>query len=37
MARCPKTAAEAFKRLDKRLSEGEKKAIRDAYQKHLKE
>ena len=24
MARCPKTAAEAFKRLDKRLSEGEK-------------
>ena len=30
MARCPKTAAEAFKRLDKRLSEGEKKAIRDA-------
>ena len=30
MARCPKTAAEAFKRLDKRLSEGEKKVIRDA-------
>lgn len=29
MARCPKTAAEAFKRLDKRLSEDEKKAIRD--------
>ena len=30
MARCPKTAAEAFKRLDKRLSEEEKKAIRQA-------
>ena len=30
MARCPKTAAEAFKRLDKRLSEEEKKAIREA-------
>ena len=30
MARCPKTAAEAWKRLDKRLSEEEKKAIRDA-------
>ena len=28
MAKCPKTAAEAFKRLDKRLSEEEKKAIR---------
>ena len=30
MARCPRTAAEAFKRLDKRLSEEEKKAIREA-------
>jgi hypothetical protein len=30
MARCPKTATEAFKRLDKRLSEEEKKAIREA-------
>jgi len=30
MARCPKTAAEAWKRLDKRLSEEEKKAIREA-------
>ena len=30
MARCPKTAAEAFKRLDKRLSKEEKKAIRQA-------
>ena len=30
MARCPKTAAEAFKRLDMRLSEEDKKAIRDA-------
>ena len=30
MARCPKTAAEAWKRLDKRLSEEDKKAIREA-------
>ena len=30
MARCPKTAAEAFKRLDKRLSEEDKKAIIEA-------
>ena len=30
MARCPKTAEEAWKRLDKRLSEEEKKAIREA-------
>lgn len=30
MARCPKTAAEAFKRLDKMLSEEEQKEIRDA-------
>jgi len=30
MARCPKTAAEAWKRLDKRLSEEEKKNIREA-------
>ena len=30
MARCPKTVAEAFKRLDKRLSEAEKKTIREA-------
>jgi hypothetical protein len=29
MAKCPKTAAEAWKRLDKRLSEEDKKAIRD--------
>ena len=31
MARCPKTAAEAFKRLDKRLSEDEKKAIAGSF------
>lgn len=30
MARCPKTAAEAWKRLDKRLSEEDKKAIKEA-------
>ena len=30
MARCPKTAEEAWKRLDKRLSEEDKKAIREA-------
>jgi len=30
MARCPKTAAEAWKRLDKRLNEEDKKAIREA-------
>ena len=30
MAKCPKTAAEAWKRLDKRLSEEDKKAIREA-------
>ena len=30
MAKCPKTAAEAWKRLDKRLSEKDKKAIREA-------
>lgn len=30
MARCPKTAAEAWKRLDKRLSEEDKKTIREA-------
>lgn len=30
MAKCPKTAAEAWKRLDKRLSEEEKKTIREA-------
>ena len=30
MARCPKTAAEAWKRLDKRLTEEDKKAIREA-------
>jgi hypothetical protein len=30
MARCPKTAAEAWKRLDKRLSEEDKNAIREA-------
>ena len=30
MARCPKTVAEAFKRLDKRLSKEEKKAIIEA-------
>lgn len=30
MARCPKTAAEAFKRLDRNLNEDDKKAIRDA-------
>lgn len=30
MAKCPKTVAEAFKRLDKRLNEEEKKAIRGA-------
>jgi hypothetical protein len=30
MARCPKTAEEAWKRLDKRLSEEEKKANREA-------
>ena len=30
MARCPKTAAEAWKILDKRLSEEDKKAIREA-------
>ena len=30
MARCPKTVAEAFKRLDKRLSAEEKKEIVDA-------
>ena len=27
MARCPRTVAEAFERLDKRLSEEEKKSI----------
>ena len=30
MAKCPKTAAEAWKRLDKRLSEEDKKAIKEA-------
>ncbi len=30
MVLCPKTAVEAWKRLDKRLSEEEKKAIREA-------
>ena len=30
MARCPKTAEEAWKRLDKRLSEEDKRAIREA-------
>lgn len=30
MAKCPKTAAEAWKRLDKRLNEEDKKAIREA-------
>lgn len=30
MARCPKTATEAWKRLDKRLSEEDKKAIKEA-------
>ena len=30
MARCPKTAEEAWKLLDKRLSEEDKKAIREA-------
>ena len=30
MAKCPKTAAEAWKRLDKRLSEEGKKAIKEA-------
>ena len=30
MAKCPKTAAEAWKRLDKRLSEEDKNAIREA-------
>ena len=30
MVRCPRTAAEAWKRLDKRLSKEEKKAIREA-------
>ena len=30
MARCPKTAADAWKRLDKRLCKEEKKAIREA-------
>ena len=30
MARCPKTAAEAFKRLDKRLSEEDKKGLVEA-------
>ena len=30
MAICPKTAAEAWKRLDKRLSEEDKKAIKEA-------
>ena len=30
MARCPKTAAEALKRLDKRLSDEDKKAIRES-------
>ena len=30
MARCPKTAEEAWKRLDKRLSEEDKKAIIEA-------
>lgn len=30
MARCPKTAAEAWKRLEKRLTEEEKNAIRGA-------
>ena len=30
MVRCPKTVAEAWKRLDKRLSEEDKKAIREA-------
>lgn len=29
MARCPKTAEEAWKRLDKRLNEEDKKAIRE--------
>lgn len=29
MARCPKTAAEAWKSLDKRLNEEDKKAIRE--------
>ena len=30
MARCPKTAAEAFKRLDKRLTYEEKQQIKEA-------
>ena len=30
MARCPKTAADAWERLDKRLCDEEKKAIREA-------
>lgn len=30
MSQCPKTCAEAFKRLDKRLSDEDKKAIREA-------
>ncbi len=30
MARCPRTVAEAFERLDKRLSEEEKKSIKEA-------
>ena len=30
MARCPKTAEEAFKRLDKRISKGDKIGIRDS-------
>lgn len=30
MAKCPKTAAEAWKRLDKMLSEEDKKAIKEA-------
>lgn len=30
MARCPKTAAEAFKRLDKRLTHEEKQQIKEA-------
>ena len=30
MARCPKTAAEAFKRLDRRLSKEEKQQIAEA-------
>ena len=30
MARCPKTAAEAFKRLDRRLSKEEKQQLAEA-------